>query len=57
MVSKLPSGVFRCILECQLPNELSTRFSELYGPITGEQDRHFPAISKLHYDNHLVAVD
>ncbi len=32
-VSKLPSGVFRCILEYKLPNEFCYRYSELIKPI------------------------
>ena len=37
-----------------------TRFtikeSEPYLPIKGKQDRHFPAIDKLDYNNHLATV-
>ena len=33
------------------------RDSDPYGgQIMGKQDRHFPAVDKLHYDNYLVAV-
>ncbi len=28
-----------------------------YLPLKGEQNRHFPAIDKLSYDNYLVAVN
>ncbi len=44
MVSKLPSGVFRHVLEYEFPNEFSFRYSEPCAPIWGHQDRHFPAI-------------
>ncbi len=56
MVSKLPSGVFRHILEYKFPKELIWRYSELCAQIYDEQDKHFPAIDKLSYDNYLVAV-
>ena len=56
-VSKLPKGVFRCILEYQFPNELRWRYSEPFLPIQCQQDRHFPAIDKLDYNNHLVAIN
>ena len=57
-VTKLPSGVFRCILEYHIPKELCCRYSEPCGGlIKGEQDRHFPAIDKLSYDNYLVAIN
>ena len=29
-VSKLPSGVFRCILEYQFPNKMTWRYSDPY---------------------------
>ncbi len=57
MVSKLPSGVFRHMLEYEIPNEFSFRFSEPCAPIYREQDRHFPAIEKLSYDNYLVSIN
>ena len=57
-MSKLPSGVFRHMLEYKFPNEFSFRYSEPYAPIRIiGQDRHFPAIEKLDYDNYLVAVN
>ena len=55
-ISKLPKGVFRCILEYQFPNELSWRYSEPFLPIKGQQDRHFPAIDNLDYENYFVAI-
>ena len=54
MVSKLPRGVFRHMLEYKVPNEFSYRYSDPTRPIEEEQDRHFPAIGKLKYDNYLV---
>jgi hypothetical protein len=42
MVSKLPSGVFRHMLEYEFPNEFSYRYSEPYVPISEAQDRKFP---------------
>jgi len=57
-VSKLPSGVFRCVLEYQFPNEFSWKYSDPYEPLNGrQQDRHFPANDKLDYDNYLVAIN
>ena len=56
-VSELPSGVFRCILEYNFPNELLWRYSGAYLPYVGQQDRHFPAIEKLDFYNYLVAID
>ncbi len=56
MVSKLPRGVFRHMLEYDFPNELSFRYSEALIE-NRNQDRHFPAITKLSYDNYLVAVN
>ena len=51
-------GVFRCILEYQFPRALSWRYSEPYTPIQGrQQDRNFPAIDKLDYNNYLFALD
>ncbi len=57
MVSKLPRGVFRHMLEYKFPNELCYRYSDPTRPIEEEQDRHFPAIKKLSYHNYLVAVN
>ncbi len=57
MVSQLPKGVFRCVLEYQQPNELLWRYSDPYLPIRDEQNTHFPAVEKLSYDNYLVAVN
>ncbi len=57
MVSQLPSGVFRHMLEYKFPNELRFRYSEpCGGQIMSKQDRHFPAIEKLSYDNYLVSI-
>ena len=57
-MSKLPKGVFRCILEYQFPNELSWRYSDPYEPIDDrKQDKHFPTIDKLDYENYLVAIN
>ena len=50
-VSKLPSGVFRCILEYQLPKFFCWRYSDPTTPIQNYQDKHFPAIDKLDYKN------
>ncbi len=55
MVSKLPSGVFRHILFYFFPI-FRFRYSDPCAPIEWEQDRHFPAIEKLDYNNYLVAV-
>ncbi len=57
MVSKLPRGVFRHVLEYKYPNEFIFRYSDPCAPIRKKQDRHFPAIDKLDYDNYLVAVN
>ena len=56
MVSKLPRGVFRHMLEYEFPNEFSFKYSEPYALIEEEQDSHFPTIDKLDYNNYLVAV-
>ncbi len=56
IVSKLPSGVFRHMLEYKFPNEFSFRYSEPYALIEKKQDRHFPVIKKLNYNNYLAAV-
>ncbi len=53
----VPKGVFRCILEYQLPKVLRWRYSNPYAPIQKQQDTHFPAIEKLDYDNYLVAMN
>ena len=42
MVSKLPSGVFRHMLEYEYPNEFSFRYSKPVVPIKYPQDRKFP---------------
>ncbi len=57
MVSKLPRGVFRHMLEYKYPNEFSFRYSTPYVPISGAQDRQFPAIDKLSYDNYMVGIE
>ncbi len=58
MVSKLPSGVFRHMLEYKFPYELIWRCSDPYLPLEDrKQDRHFPASDKLSYDNYLVSID
>ncbi len=57
MVSQLSKGVFRCILEYQYPNELLWRYSDPYAPIEEEQNRHFPSLEKLSYNNYLVAIN
>ena len=54
MVSKLPSGVFRHMLEYEYPYEFSFRYSEPCEPIEQEQNTHFPAIKELSYDNYIV---
>ena len=56
-MSKLPEGVFRCILEYKFPKVLCWRYSEPYVPIMSQQDRHFPAIDKLDYENYLFAIN
>ncbi len=33
MLSLLPKGVFRCLIEYQFPNESSSRYSEPYMPL------------------------
>ena len=57
MVSKLPSGVFRHMLEYKIPTELRYRYSEPYRPISRAQDRKFPAIDKLSYNNYMVGIE
>ncbi len=57
MVSKLPLGVFRHMLEYKFPDELCVRFSDPYKPLeNNKQNIHFPAIDKLSYDNYLITV-
>ena len=56
-MTKLPSGVFRCIIEYQFPNTLSWKYSDPFMPLKGKQDRHFPAIDKLDYENYLVVIN
>ncbi len=56
MVSKLPRGVFRHMLEYKFPI-FYFRYSKPTGPIHWPQDRHFPATEKLSYDNYLVAIN
>ncbi len=58
MVSKLPSGVFRHMLEYKFPQKFIWRYSDLYLPLKDRkrQNKHFPAIEKLSYNNYLVAV-
>ena len=55
-VSKLPRDVFRCILEYQMPKVLCWRYSEPYVPILYLQNKHFPTIDKLDYENYVVAL-
>ncbi len=57
MVSKLPSGVFRHMLEYKYPNELLWRYSDPYTPISKAQNKKFPAIDKLSYDNYMVGIE
>ncbi len=56
MVSKLPSGVFRHMLEYKYPNEFIWRYSELFRPRFYCIVDHFPAVEKLSYDNYLVSI-
>ena len=52
MVSKLPRGVFRHMLEYKYPNEFSFKYSDPYVPLKDrQQDIHFPSIEKLDYNN------
>ncbi len=56
MVSRLPKGVFRHMLEYKFPTE-SWRYCDPCGrQMNDKQDRHFPAVDKLHFNNYLVAV-
>ena len=57
MVSKLPSGVFRHMLEYKFPKVLFYRYSKPYVPISEAQDRKFPAIDKLAFDNYMVGIE
>ena len=57
MVSKLPGGVFRCVLEYKFPNEFSVRYSKPVVPIRKAQDRRFPATDKLSYHNYMVGIE
>ncbi len=57
MVSKLPRGVFRHMLEYKFPNEHLLRISESCAQIYEHHDRQFPATDKLNYYNYLVAVN
>ncbi len=54
---KLPSGVFRQMLEYMFPNEFTFRYSEPFAPIYEEQDKHFPSSKKFDYNNYLVALN
>ena len=56
-MSKLPSGVFRCVLEYQFPKVFAWRYSDPYEPLRGYQNKHFPDKGKLDYENYLVAVN
>ncbi len=57
MVSKLPRGVFRHMLEYKYPNEFSFRYSKPVVPISKAQDRKFPATDKLDYNNYMVGIE
>ena len=57
ILAKISNGVFRCILEYQFPKVLFWRYSDPFGRTWEEQDKHFPTIDKLDYDNYLVAVN
>ena len=58
MVSILPKGVFRCVLEYQITKVLISRYSAPYVRLNNrKQNIHFPALDKLSYDNHLLAVN
>ncbi len=56
-VSKLPSGVFRHMLEYEFPNEFCFRYSKPYLPISKAQDRKFPQTDKLDYNNYMVGIE
>ena len=57
MVSKLPSGVFRHMLEYKFPKVLIFRYSKPVVPIKYPQDRKFPATDKLDYNNYMVGIE
>ena len=57
IMANVPNGVFTCILEYQFPKVLLWRYSDPYAQIMHKQDRHFPAIDNLHYENYLIAVN
>ena len=57
IVSKLPGGVFRHMLEYQIPKPPLYRYSKPYRPISQAQDRKFPATDKLDYDNYMVGIE
>ncbi len=50
IISKLPSGVFRYMLEYEFP-KLLWRYSDPYMPPKYEPNTHFPSIEKLDYNN------
>ena len=57
MVSRLPKGVFRHMLEYYKFPTQSWRYSDpCGGKIKKQQNWHFPAVDKLHSDNYLVTV-
>ena len=56
-ISKIPKGVFRCILEYQLPAPMRCRLSEPYMPVNKPQDIQFPTNIKLDLNNYLIAVN
>ncbi len=55
MRSKLPRSVFRYMQEYKFTNELSIKYYDPYAPIWKQQNRNFPAVDKLNYNNCLVA--
>ena len=55
-VSKLPSGVFRHMLEYKFPI-FSFRYSDPYVPISIAQNRKFPPTDKLDYNNYMVGIE
>ena len=57
MVSKLPGGVFRHMLEYKFPKVLFYRYSKPCKPISKAQDRKFPATDKLDYNNYMVGIE
>ncbi len=57
MVSKLPAGVFRHMLEYKFPKVLFYRYSKPVVPISKAQDRKFPQTDKLDYDNYMVGIE